>query len=183
MDKRWKLPEYFNERFNRIGSDYLQFVFEQAEKKLIETVRTGEAITERTYRMTGITLFILTGLLINFLSSEDKLSEFYLATCLSIPLCLGSIILLLSKPLHGSLTHGSGSSPASLLKKELVEDFGDEDQRKRLLLRECIGYQEKIDHHKKLNRQRTANMNIAVYTLAFIPVTIIIATVFVNIVL
>ena len=165
----WKLPDYFISNFNEVKLDYLKFVFEQAEKKLVELVRAGEDITKKAYTILGIAVTVFTlsiGGIFGF-----KFDEPLVVTALIILSSMAFIsIVLLVHPILSYATYIIGSDPSSLFKEELVDNFtNDEDRIKNLFLNESVEYQKRIDYNRKINRQRTRYVDFSMSVLVISP--------------
>jgi hypothetical protein len=160
---KWMLPEYIYDNYPKVSTEYLRMVFDQAEKFLNETVRSGEGTTEKAHKILAISLTILTGSFVYLVGGDDLTSSIALAAMLSIPICLVSISHLII-PLRGYETYVIGSSTAKLLIQKCIEGFPTaEDQTKNLLLSECVNYQERIEYNEKLNRRRSKLVDLSLY--------------------
>ncbi|MBT1703338.1 hypothetical protein [Chryseosolibacter indicus] len=177
--KTWLLPEYFTQNIEKLDTSFLQLTMEQSDKFLSEIAERGENLTKRAYTTLGIALAALLGLLVYATVCSEKISALYLAACMSIPLCILTVAILLFKGIN-SYDHLQKrySPPEVLFKSELIEGFTRETQKKNLLMTLCINYGERIDTSSRLNNQRTFFLNATVYMLALIPFNVIFASLF-----
>ncbi len=45
--KNWKLPDYYNDNFEKIGIDFYKIIFQQSEVILKEKIENGDLTTKR----------------------------------------------------------------------------------------------------------------------------------------
>ncbi|MEP2508476.1 MAG: hypothetical protein ABJH72_03930 [Reichenbachiella sp.] len=176
---RWDYPEFVIDHWESVGYDLLLLVFQQAEKYLAETVKSGEGITEKAFKVLGFSITILTVSLGYVFVSENQNELLQLSSVFAILLCILSIVFLI-KPIWSYKTYVSGSSPSYLLRNEqLVTGFSEsKDQARNLLLSECVEYQERINYNIRTNFSRSKFVHFAIISLILIPFTLILSWLF-----
>jgi hypothetical protein len=190
-EKPWSLPQYLYDNYSDITIEFLEFALAQAEKILNETVRSGEGITEKAYKVLTIGVSVLTGSIIYLVQNVYPVqkagweSPISVAALLAVPMCLTSIWLLI-RPLKSYETFVAGSPPKLVLVEKLIKGFPGKQQIKNALLNECHNYQERIDQSDAQNRTRGQAVDQAMYWLLALPLTLIFSTglyIFINLAL
>lgn len=173
MDSHWFLSQYAYNNSHKINRDLLKGVFEQSEKKLMETVYTGQRATNRAYSIFVCSVLLLTLSSGYFLT--DKLdivhnNFFELASLLCAIIFLFTTVLSLAAATVSNTLFGPGSEPKWVLNRAVVDS---ENQAATFLLNECNDYQFRIDHNKKINARKIFYVNMALYLLALVPASLV----------
>jgi len=167
----WKIPDYFIENFNELNLDYLKFVFEQSEKKLIELIKTGEYITKKAHSILVVSVTVFTLCLGSFFTLHFEETFINVALITISTLSFISVVLLI-KPLISYDTFVTGSDPSSLFKEKLLTNFSSDVNRiKNLYLNESVEYQTRIDFNRAINRKRTRYVDWSMFILLGSPFT------------
>jgi hypothetical protein len=165
----WTIPDYFISNFNELSIDYLKFVFEQSEKKLIELVKAGEDLTKKAHSILAIAITVFTLSLGSFftLHLEDSFIKVALITISALSFIS---VALLIKPLISYSTYVTGSDPSSLLLEKNLTNFSNDLFRiKNMYLNETVEYQKRIDYNRKINIERANFVDRAMFTLMLSP--------------
>jgi len=174
-DHNWKVPEFIYSSWKDISLEYLQLVFSQAEKFLVEIDKVGENITEKAFRILGFSVTTLT-ISLGYLLADSKTIAEGLGDMAVITASLSALpILLLIKPIWGYSTYTIGSEPKMLMNSEeaLTKFKKSKTQVKNLLFSECVNYQERISYVLEVNTKRVLFVDLATVSLLLIPLILI----------
>lgn len=173
--QEWDIPKFIYDNWKDVSFDFISIAFQQAEKLLNETVKSGEGITQKALKVLGFAVSILT-IALGYAVSNNPNTILFIAAILTIILCIISIIFLI-KPIWTYQTYVSGSRPSMTLnKEEMITGFKEETGRnKNMLLNECAEYEKRIRYNLKLNMNRSDNVDYAMILLVFVPFTLILS--------
>jgi hypothetical protein len=175
----WKVPDEVVNSFSNIDVKLLQFILSQAEKFLNEQIRSGEIITEKGHKVLALAVTIATACLV-YINGDDKQVITYIAAWqgLFLSLIAGAMLLFTVKKYH---TYPLGSPPSYLLVPSLT-NLKTEQQEKNILFSECEQYETRIRFNEQQNRSRVYWVDAALYCLAALPLTFLVAFAFAKIV-
>jgi hypothetical protein len=166
---KWELPEFFVDNFDDVELGYYEFVLAQAEKRLNETVRAGEGLTEKAFKLAGVTITVLTGCVIYLFSFWGTNPGWDAAVILETLACLACITLL-TWPRGTYRTYVSGTSPKMLLDPFFFENAAtSEATKKNVILNECIEYQDRIEENNCKNKHRASYTDAVLVLLTLSP--------------
>jgi hypothetical protein len=155
----------------------LEFIFEQASKRVDATAKEGDDLYSKSIGIVSICLPALSAI-VGYLISNFKFSP---VTFISIPVAL-ILIVVLSKMKRtiviGKIKYrGVGTYPSQLAVKEFYEKLNGKSSKWYLLWDQIIKYQQRIDLNVKNNNDRKDRINRCYGWLYSIPYVIIASTV------
>lgn len=174
MDVHWFLSQYAYHNSYKINRDLLKIVFEQTEKRLMETIALNRELLSRGYRLLMWSLLLFTLTLGYFITHSLYGSQKDFFALVSL---LGSVIFLFTSGLSLAAIlpypfYGLGSEPRWTLNRSIVES---ENQTAAFLLNECNEYQLRIVHNMRINARRKLLVHTALYILILVPFSLVIA--------
>jgi hypothetical protein len=160
--------------FKNVSLDDAKFLFSQAEKKLDDTVKVGDSVTNRSYTIISILVGLLIALSGYFFNSvitagikDGKTALSLIAICYLL-VCLFVLLTNIFPKSYYTL----GSQPKDLAINDFFVDEIDKDLRSvYLYVSEIENYQERIEGNFYKNNKRLfllRNCLIAVYVLPII---------------
>ena len=174
MQSYWFLSQYAYNNAHKVSRDLLKGVFEQTEKKLMETITVAREIKVRASYIFSASLFLLSVCLACFIiqNLHDSQNDF-----LQLVLLFSSLVLLFTTVLSAIAIappkiYGTGSEPRHTLNRNVVDA---ESQMTTFLLNECNDYQFRIDHNKKINDRNIFFVSMAQYLLLIIPLSMVVS--------
>ena len=167
-----ELSEYFKKNWSKIELDHLLFVFDQAEKRLEETVETAKLSKSKGKWVFGSFLGLLSALIVASstidIPDELKLSAVFLV--INIVLILFFSALTLKK--HTIFV--TGTMPERLLIDNYFVPFKSFNLAyKNTLLSLCIDHNHRISDNKTINARTLKHYNRAIKFIYFIPLSIL----------
>ncbi len=166
---RWKI-NIANE--NNVTLEDVKFIFEQAEKRLDDTVKTGASISSKN---TGI-LTVMTGVIIalssyvidkwvSFSSVDNKIFVSFVAVAY-----ISALIAYMIKNILPSHYHVVGSLPQELFVQQFFEDSLErQKQIIYLYMSETENYQFRITHNESKNKNRWICYMTSMIALVIMP--------------
>ena len=168
----WKIPNTVEDNWQEINIEYLRFVFDQAEKRLSETVKTSDNISSKGYRIVGITVTLLTVISTyllrqNLNDQEEVIAE--RSALIAVVIVTVSLFLSVRSIWRYNL-EVPGSEPSKTLLDFRVSDYEGENQYKSYLLNEIVAYQDRMTHNFLLNKRRMSYVDYAILLLIALPI-------------
>lgn len=151
----WKIDPAIN--VDRASLDDIRFVFAQAEKRLDDSVKTGELITSRTMTlmtlMAGL-LIALSGFFISNWNGWAKLNARVLVSLIGVLYILGTVTYMLKNVLPDEY-FVLGSYPRDLITPNFYDPALPADKIAILMyISEIENYDSRIDYNRKKNNTR-----------------------------
>lgn len=166
--KKWELPGYFVENFQKIDIEFYKVVHSESEKILNDKIQVSDSITKRAFTILGISASTL-ALSIGFLS-ESKTFWFTTVAIAEGVFCLFSMICLVN-PIVSRIAPPLGNSPNRLLNSKWIEGFPTDELRiKNLLLNLSLINEDRISVTEDQNRLRAYKVDLALLILGFSPI-------------
>jgi hypothetical protein len=164
-----------------VTDEELQFIFNQSEKLLIETVGSGESVLSRSIILLSILLAIATseiGYILTVITTEPTPSKM-LATVTVLLIYTLFALYKLSFNLFGKQYKLIGSQPKDYLHNWYYKNKFEKLRIKAMMIAEIRSYQDRIDINNGVNKIRWNCFEFAlVLTLAIPPIFIFCYTVF-----
>jgi len=172
--------------WENIKMETAKFYFDEAEKRLKETIVTAKNITDSTHKIVTILIpmfLLIFGYIIitlsNVSNAESKINFPLLLTSVSICLILIRALYLSVQILNPRTTMTIGIMPKKLIIPAPINRHGKTDiQLLDILLGACENFQERIDINIDSNKRRT-DMQHQIYRLISIFIPLISVIVFI----
>lgn len=168
----WNLSNEIKEKWYEIDIEYLKRVFDQAEKRLQETIKTADSLTDRGYKLSGIAISVAT-ILASYVFSQDwtdcKDRVLEIAAVISLVMS-GASIYFIVRLTMATRFHVLGSEPKKTLTINCISYEPDEQYRVHLFS-EIESLQNRIAFNFIENDRRIKLSTKAIYWLMVIPVS------------
>lgn len=168
--KRW---EANIENKKKLTLEDARFIFEQAEKFLVDVIDAHKTIIERTNTLLALLITILTGLVgFNISKIEEGFGKDNICDAvwfLILYLILGGIYLL--KNIKPTNYKALGSQPHKIFVDHFFQKSIADDKRSIMMLSsEIERYQLRITENMNINNQKWSVYRNGIYILAAIPI-------------
>lgn len=173
LSNDFPLPDFLTERWDEVTPGFVLLVFTQAEKRLNESTKTADSITNRAYALLGICVTILT-LILSYLVTHTMSNEPDRIFILAAVMVLAVLVFVFWKLFQCILPYQidvAGSEPKFLLNEGFIDGFQEEEQVKTLYLSECKSYQERINNNHRINRTRMDLFTASLKAISFSPLS------------
>ena len=169
----WKIDPAID--VNRVSLEDVKFIFNQAEKRLDDTVKTGESIASKTMSMITVmagVLIALSGYTISnwkgFLSATDK----DLAAIIGSLYILGLFFYMLTNVLPNNY-FVLGSEPDLLMVPQYFDAALPQEMTTIFIyMSEIENYNDRIDKNLEVNARRWRKYRISVVLFLLLPVVL-----------
>lgn len=156
------------ESWEKISKDTIDFYFDIAGSRLVETVKTSESITKKTH-LVLIGILGLSTSLMGYIVSLKCVTDFAIVAVVAIFIFLG-LLFWLAKNLFPYKIGTIGEEPIVILKSKYIDnDFNEHEQYVNLKLQICEAYQEKITKNKITNLIRQIRVEKVIWALIILP--------------
>ncbi len=169
----WKIDPSID--VNRVSLEDVKFIFSQAEKRLDDTVKTGESIASKTMSMITLmvgVLIALSGFMISdWKSLPSATHKDYTAVIGSIYI-LGLFIYMVNNVLP-SRNFVLGSEPEELMIPQFFDEAVQLDKITILIyISEIENYNLRIAENLEINRGRLTRYRLSIILLLLLPIVL-----------
>ena len=169
--EQFTLPDFLKDQWKELDVELLEQWYIDAEKFLIEGLKTFESCTNRAYRLLSIAILAISlssGYLFNNIKNFNPDDVMLYTACIVIIICIFCINrLALTIWSHG--IKYNGTIPDKAMNISIYENIEKEFYYKKYLLNSCVNFKKRIDHNDTVNSKRIKYSNQALIALICIP--------------
>ena len=169
----WKIDPAID--INRVSLEDVKFIFNQAEKRLDDTVKTGESIASKTMSMITLMVGVLVALC-GFMISDWK--NLLSATHKDYAAVIGSLYILglyiyMIKNVLPSRYFVLGSEPEELMIPQFFDGMVQQDKITILIyMSEIENYNLRIEQNLEINTKRLTRYRFSIILFLLLPVVL-----------
>lgn len=166
--------------WSKVTTEHAKFIFEQAERKVEESIKTCDGLSSKIYTLLAINIgawLTLCGFLFSNIYSTVKHLDLVVIASIAV-LYILFIIVYGFIYVYPKGYHVPGSQPKDLFVQDFFEAEKAETTTMYLYSSEANNYQGRIEHNSTLNRKRAAclkNMIVADCLLPIIAIVVYLA--------
>jgi hypothetical protein len=169
--------EWLNaENVEKLTLEDAEFIFEQSEKLLKETVDSSNLIVSRTTTLITIVvgfMLAMVGFLFQKYAAVKTFADLQILTCFFSLSYVFRICLSLAKNVQGHDYKTVGAEPKLLLNDFFFKEGEDKQRIKRLRVNEIISFQKRIDDNNIINTKRWSLYDRSLILILYTPIAIV----------
>lgn len=155
-----------------------KFIYDEAEKKLKETISSGDLIVGRATTLITLAVGLIVGLLgfvISRYTTTKSIDELCISSAL-VTIYIFSVLLYIIPNIKGNKYAVIGASPRTLFAKDFYTNKDadqSENRQKMLLWAQIENYQDSIDKNSQANAVRWKRLNKSIMFLILAPIILL----------
>lgn len=160
--------------WGKVKKEHVKFIFEQAEKRVDEIIKTCDNLSSRIYTLLTLHSAIwvaICGYVFSNLYKDTVEQKIITVSLVSLVVILVIMIFLFSR-VYPNGYYTSGSQPKDLFNQKFFDCEDEDDTTISLYYSELCNYQDRISHNNGLNKKRADCIRAVIITDCVLPIAL-----------